>query len=219
RLITVDLAEESLPVPTLARFAKRPACAACGLAKRYYFDLMAHDHGFSVVATGHNLDDEAARLLGNTLRWHTNYLAKQLPVLEPNHPRFARKVRPLFRITEYETAVYAFLRKIDYVVDECPNSVGATQLAYKDALNRLEAAMPGTKLSFVNEFLRSAQPIFSQADNSPPNSCGECGMPCFGEICSFCNLTATVRHRQARAEQRASERAAGAEDGMVPSDE
>src|SRR3712207_8556105 len=49
----------------------------------------------------------------------------------PTHPRFVRKVRPLYRLSELETAVYAFFRGLDYVVEECPNSVGATQLFYK----------------------------------------------------------------------------------------
>src|SRR5690348_17809928 len=55
-----------------------------------------------------------------------------------------------------------FRSGIDYVVEECPNAVGATQLVYKDALNRLEVASPGTKLAFVKEFLRTGQPAFAE---------------------------------------------------------
>ena len=51
----------------------------CGLSKRYVFNRVALDHGFDVVATGHNLDDEAATLLGNTLRWQTGYIAGSSP--------------------------------------------------------------------------------------------------------------------------------------------
>lgn len=195
RLITVDLQDRGLAVPTLARLGRRPACAACGLAKRHYFDLLASEHGFQVLATGHNLDDEAARLMGNVLRWHGDYLAKQRPVLEPNHERFARKVRPLFRLSEYETAVYAFVRGIDYEIDECPNSAGASQLVFKEALNRIEAAMPGSKLSFVQEFIRSAQPLFQRTELPPPNTCGRCRMPSYGDVCSFCHMTEQVQER------------------------
>lgn len=204
KLIRCEIEAESYPIPTLAHLARRPPCAACGLAKRHYFDRLAHEHGFAVLATGHNLDDEAARLLGNVLRWQSSYLSKQQPVLQPNHPTLARKVRPLFRMSEYETAVYAFLRKLDYVVDECPNSVGATQLIYKDALNRIEAAMPGTKLSFVQEFLRSVQPMFASIDRTPPSSCKHCGMPSFGDVCAFCTMTQHVRESVTSAEPPAS---------------
>ena len=81
--------------------------------------------------------------------------------MQPRHEKFVRKVKPLFLTSEFETATYAFMRGIDYVVEECPNSVGATQLVYKDALNRLEAASPGTKLAFVREFTRSGQAGFA----------------------------------------------------------
>jgi uncharacterized protein (TIGR00269 family) len=199
RLITVRLEEEDLTIPTLKAFTNRPACAACGISKRHHFDRVAFEHGFPVLATGHNLDDEAARLLGNVLRWQTHHLGKQHPVLEATHERFARKVKPLFRLSEYETAVYAFFRGIDYVVEECPNSVGASQLLYKDVLNRLEAAMPGTKLSFVQDFLSRGRPAFAGGDyETPPQSCERCGMPAFGSLCSFCSLRREVEAKQAR---------------------
>ena len=74
RLITVDLETEGAAIPTLARFANRPACAACGTTKRHQFDRVAYENGFNVLATGHNLDDEAARLLGNVMHWSAGAL-------------------------------------------------------------------------------------------------------------------------------------------------
>lgn len=208
-LITIVLGDEGLSVPAIAKSTNRPACAACGTAKRHYFDRIAIERGFPVLATGHNLDDEAARLLGNVMRWQTRHLAKQSPVLRATHERFVRKVKPLFRVSEYETAVYSFLRGIDYVIEECPNAVGATQLVFKDALNRIEAAMPGTKLSFLQEFLRTARPLFNETTTSAPNSCGRCGMPCYGTTCSFCSLIEEVERKQQRRHQR---------DGAPPDD-
>ncbi|MGD9762998.1 MAG: tRNA(Ile)-lysidine synthetase [Candidatus Binatia bacterium] len=201
-LITVALAEQGLAVPDVAGLTRRPACSACGTMKRHYFDQLAVDRGFPVVATGHNLDDEAARLLGNVLHWQLEHLARQRPVLEPTHPRFVRKVKPLFRISEYETAVYAFMRGIDYVIEECPNATGATQLVYKDMLNRLEAASPGSKLSFVQDFLQRAQPgLAAPGARTAPATCQGCGMPSFGELCGFCRL---VREIDARRERHAA---------------
>lgn len=198
-LITVPLADDGLAVPEVASLTRRPACSACGTMKRHYFDQLAIDRGFPVVATGHNLDDEAARLLGNVLHWQLSHLARQRPVLEPTHPRFVRKVKPLFRISEYEAAVYAFMRRIDYVVDECPNAVGATQLVYKDMLNRLEAASPGSKLTFVQEFLQRGQPALPVASTGgAPQTCSRCGMPAFGEVCGYCRLVREITTRRER---------------------
>jgi tRNA(Ile)-lysidine synthase TilS/MesJ len=121
-LRVVELAEEGpgMAVPAVAGLTRRPACSACGTMKRHYFDQVAHEQGFDVLLTGHNLDDEAARLMGNVLRWQRDHLARQRPVLPPSHPKFVRKVKPLFLCSEYETAVYAFMRGIDYIVEECP---------------------------------------------------------------------------------------------------
>jgi uncharacterized protein (TIGR00269 family) len=202
RLITVALENEEagLAIPGVTAATNRTPCSACGTVKRHYFDRVAGEHGFSVVATGHNLDDEAARLLGNVLHWQTEHLSRQSPVLQPTHEKFARKVKPFFRISEYETAVYTFFRGIDYVIDECPNSVGATQLVYKDILNRLEVAMPGTKLTFVQEFLKVGRPAFRAAEEqTPPQTCQRCGMPAFHGVCGFCRLVAEVEQKRGLA--------------------
>lgn len=201
-LITVPLSEEGMPVPEVARFTNRPACSACGTLKRHYFDRLAIDRGFPVLATGHNLDDEAARLLGNVLRWQMDHLRRQRPVLQPSHERFVRKVKPLYRCSEYEMAVYAFFRGIDYILDECPNSIGATQLTYKDMLSRLEEASPGSKLGFVQEFMQKGQPaIADSAANPPPNTCECCRMPTHGTLCSFCSLAREVETKRSAAQQ------------------
>ncbi len=201
-LITVPLAADGLAVPDVAALTRRPACSACGTMKRHYFDQLAIDRGFPVVVTGHNLDDEAARLLGNTLHWQMEHLARQRPVLEPTHPRFVRKVKPLYRISEYETAVYAFMRGIDYVVDECPNATGASQLVYKDMLNRLETASPGSKLIFLREFLQRGQRgLSTDVPASPPQTCEHCGMPAYATLCGFCRL---VRETETTREKRAA---------------
>ena len=189
---------EQFAVPGVAAATRRAPCAACGTMKRHYFDAAAFAGGFDVLATGHNLDDEAARLLGNVLRWQKDHLARQRPVLPPSHPKFVRKVKPLYLTSEYETAVYAFMRGIDYIVDECPNAAGATQLLYKGALDRLEVASPGTKLAFVKEFLRSAQPAFAAVEQREPMECAGCGMPAYGVLCSFCSLVREVENRRAR---------------------
>jgi uncharacterized protein (TIGR00269 family) len=200
----VELATEGpgLAVPDVAAVTRRSACSACGMLKRHFFDEAALAGDFDVLATGHNLDDEAARLLGNVLRWQVDHLARQRPVLPPTHPKFVRKVKPLHLLSEYETAVYAFMRGIDYVVEECPNAAGATQLLYKEALNRLEAASPGTKLAFVREFLRTGQPVFAAQPagaQGASQTCMHCGMPSWGEVCAFCKLVTEVESKRARA--------------------
>jgi uncharacterized protein (TIGR00269 family) len=194
-LTTVDLrGDYGYDIPTAAAVTRRVPCSSCGMSKRHLIDKAALDGGYDVVATGHNLDDEAAVLLGNVLRWQTEYLGRQLPVLE-ERPGFPRKVKPLIRLSERETAAYCVVRGIDYVVDECPMAAGNRHLFYKDALNDIEAASPGTKHAFYFEFLAKASDRFrpeATAAQDGLTPCASCGSPTTGAVCAFCRLVDRV---------------------------
>ena len=126
-----------------------------------------------MVATGHNLDDEAAVLFGNVLRWATDYLGRQLPVL-PASNGFVRKVKPLVRLGERETAAYCVLRGIDYIVEECPMAVGNRHLGYKEALNAVEDQSPGAKSAFYFGFLDRVSELFTPAARVEQESLRPC---------------------------------------------
>jgi uncharacterized protein (TIGR00269 family) len=193
RLTSIDLAERyGFDVPLAGRKGSRSSCAVCGLSKRYVFNAAAREGGYDVVATGHNLDDEAATLLGNTLRWNVDYIARQSPVL-PAEPGLVRKVKPLHRLSELETAAYAFLRGIEYVVEECPLVAGNTQLRYKEALNAIESRSPGTKAHFFFGYLDRGAPIFRTArDRVELVACANCGQPTTTMFCAFCRARAQI---------------------------
>jgi len=198
KLITIDLAAEGdLDIPGVVSSTRRTQCSACGVIKRHYFNRVAVEGGYTVTATGHNLDDEAARLLGNVLRWQTPYLAAQSPVLEATHPRLVKKVKPLYRLSEYETAAFAFLRGVDYIVEECPFSHDAIQLQYKEVLNQLEQRSPGTKQSFVLGFMREGRQAFAATTEVHLKECPSCGYPTTGTVCGFCRLQQEVQKAQA----------------------
>ena len=169
--------------------AKRVPCSACGLSKRHLFDEAARRGGYDAVVTGHNLDDEAAVLLGNVLRWQGEYLARQRPVL-PAGDGFPRKVKPLVRLGEREMAAYCVLRGIDYMVEECPMAAGNKHIGYKEALNSIEERSPGTKQAFYFGFLDRAVDRFAPDDDERPaiGRCARCGAPAGGEVCAFCHL-------------------------------
>jgi uncharacterized protein (TIGR00269 family) len=191
-LIQVDLRETyGYDVPTAGRRGSRSTCAVCGLSKRYAFNRAALEDGFDVVATGHNLDDEAATLLGNTLRWQTEYIARQSPAL-PAKDGMVKKVKPPPRLSELETAGYAFLRGIDYIVEECPLVGGNTQLRYKDAMNAIESTSPGTKTQFFLGYLERGLPLFRSEDAAELAPCRRCGQPKTGRFCAFCRARAQI---------------------------
>ena len=90
-------------------------------------------------------------------------------------PGFARKVKPLVRLGERETAAYCVLRGIDYQVEECPMAEGNRHLGYKEVLNALEDRSPGTKAAFLFGFLERGHERFAgDAEPRSATSCGAC---------------------------------------------
>jgi uncharacterized protein (TIGR00269 family) len=191
--------EEGAGIKELAQLIHRPTCSTCGTIKRYQFNRAAVEHDYDVMATGHNLDDEAARLLGNVLHWQDEYLDKQGPSLPASVEGFAKKVKPLYRLSERELAAYAVLNRIDYIVEECPMAKGARTLVYKEVLNRLETESPGTKQSFYWGFLEkqnkrtSAPTTMMEKDQSTLHPCATCGQPTTAEVCSYCKMMARAK--------------------------
>ena len=185
--------EVGAPVPVIKQVTRRPPCSGCGLSKRYLMNRAALEAGMPVVATGHNLDDEAATLFGSVMHWQMDSLPRQSPALASTHPKLVRRVKPLYRLSERETAAYAFLRRIDYIVDECPFAKGATSIAHKEILNRMEDASPGAKHNFLFGFLDKARAAFERAEAVELRECVRCGQVTTGTLCAFCKLADQVK--------------------------
>jgi tRNA-5-methyluridine54 2-sulfurtransferase len=206
-------AEHGYTVPELARLTGRVPCSGCGLNKRYEFNRAAIEEGFEVLVTGHNLDDEVATLFGNVLHWNVDMLGRQAPVLEERllesagraQTALVRKVKPLVRIAERETAAYALLKGIDYIVEECPMVEGNTQHRYKEALTLLEETSPGTKQQFLfGYFARAAGRFGTAEEGGEVVPCDACGAPTVRwdpadrPVCSFCKAKALAQARRAQ---------------------
>jgi len=195
----VKVADEmGKPVPVLSFASNREPCSACGAVKRYLFNKFAFENGYTVIATGHNLDDEAATLLGNVLRWQIGYLARQAPVLpervlgfggEQGRIGLVKRIKPFVRFTEKQVALFTIINRIPYIEQECPFAVGAASLFYKDLLNKIEERSPGTKWAFYSQFVEQVQPLLDERFPEPElRPCARCGMPTTAEICSVCRI-------------------------------
>jgi uncharacterized protein (TIGR00269 family) len=200
-LHVVDIEKEyGQSIPVLAEMSHRgkgKPCAVCGLAKRHEMNRIARDLGYDVLATGHNLDDEAAVLFGNTLTWTSEYLLRQGPVL-PENQGLARKVKPLCRFYEREMTAYAIARGIEYIYDECPYAEGSQSIYYKELLNQLETARPGAKLTFYLSFLEARKSgelfIEKNVEQEHMHPCTKCGqLTSAPGMCSFCRLMERAR--------------------------
>jgi tRNA-5-methyluridine54 2-sulfurtransferase len=177
-------------IKDLAQIMRRPPCSICGTIKRHIMNRACMDKGYSVLATGHNLDDEASSLLGNILHWKEEYLWKKGVVLDAEGG-LAKKVKPLFLCSEREAAAYAILNGIDYVYEECPHSKGAKTLLYKNVLNQIEEMSPSSKIRFMKGYLAKTKEEKMKEKTEaerPKDFCRTCGYPSFSEQCNFCGL-------------------------------
>ncbi|WP_462325754.1 ATP-binding protein [Desulfoplanes sp.] len=188
----IEFSRHGLAIPGVRERVKRPICSVCGQLKRYFFNKTAVQGGYTVLVTGHNLDDEVARLFSNVLAWDPTYLASQGPVL-PRENGFVQKVKPLCTVSEFETANLCFLAGIEYGYHPCPFSKKASFTTYKHLLNQLEESQPGRKRSFYQKFLDQGRPHFqdTRENSSPLHPCPQCGFPTSspeGEPCGPCRI-------------------------------
>jgi tRNA-5-methyluridine54 2-sulfurtransferase len=175
-------------IDELARAIRRPPCSACGMIKRYAMNRICMDKGYTVLVTGHNLDDEASALFGNVLYWKEEYLWKKNIMLEGSEGHLSKKVKPFFLCSEKEIAAYAILSGIDYIYEECPFSVGAKTLLYKNILNRLEDLSAATKIGFIKGYLKTLRNERPREEQRQTGYCAACGYPANTDKCSMCRL-------------------------------
>ena len=186
---SIDIA--GAPAPLIDR--KRSHCSACGLFKRYTMNEVALKEGFNVIVTGHNLDDEVATLLSNTLKWDDGFLARQDVVL-PEEDNFAKRAKPFCFLTEKETLAFCIFECIEIYHQECPYSYEATSIFLKKIWSKIEEEMPGTKLRFYKEFLKLKKKYFKR-EVPQLVSCSVCGNSTIPPkskdavpLCSYCRM-------------------------------
>lgn len=165
----------------------RPACSVCGTVKRYVLNKVGVELGFDRLATGHNLDDEAAVLLSNYVSANVELLSRQSPVL-PGRERMISRIKPLFEVSESETAMYAYFEGLKPVEEECPYAVAPSTHRFKRVLDMLENEAPATKISMIRGFLKKIKPLLEEANKALLKSCNVCGYPSSSDMCSFCRL-------------------------------
>lgn len=180
-------------IPEIEKKFKRKICSICGRLKRNFFNRLSVRQGYDLLVTGHNLDDEASRLLGNLIGNRQEFLSKQHPHLPSPHPLIPARIKPLYRVSIDEILIYCELRSIKPLQINCPYSSGATSHFFKQALDFLEDNMPGTKRNFLYSYLKGKQPI-NEGDDF--GICQVCGYPAYYQICGVCRLKRQIQEKR-----------------------
>lgn len=122
-------------------------CTTCGIGRRDIMASMAKE--FDVIATGHNLDDEAQAIMMNIAKHHA---MKPQPVLKGNE-HFSRRVKPLYFMPEADIRRYAYLKDLVSGFTECKNAHLSHRRAIQKFLENRERENPGAKERLVRNYI------------------------------------------------------------------
>jgi len=169
-------------------------CTLCGVLRRYILNRTAQKLKLDKLITGHNLDDEAQSVLMNQFKGNL-YLSARLGPLTGviRNDKFIRRAKPLYFLSEKETATYAFLRGFPIPSGECPNYTNSFRNDVRNLLNNLESSYPGTKHAVINSFLLQLPILKDRYRNEQVQVCTYCGEICSGLVCKACELLERIR--------------------------
>ncbi|AWR97591.1 TIGR00269 family protein [Acidianus sulfidivorans JP7] len=168
------------------------ACTFCGGFRRKLINNAGRQVKADLVATGHNLDDEAQTVIVNLLRGDVKRLVRLGDVPLKLSDKFVLRVKPLRKIYEWETTMYAYLKGFEFQDVECPYiSLKPTLRAkVRDLLYSIEDKNPGSLMRIVEEFDIISENIRRNTAKEELPRCKICGEPTsYGrDICKNCEL-------------------------------
>jgi uncharacterized protein (TIGR00269 family) len=169
------------------------SCAYCGVLRRRALNMTAREVKADKLATAHTLDDETQTILLNIFHGDVLRIAKEKPVTDEVHPKLVRKIKPFCEIPERETALYAYVRKIEFQSRPCPYASEALRNDARVMLNRMEEKHPGIKFTIFKSIEKIRPALEEMAKKEGLGECGECGEPTTAKICRTCQLLKSIR--------------------------
>ncbi|MFP4194077.1 MAG: hypothetical protein ACOCY3_02870 [Desulfosalsimonas sp.] len=182
-------------MPEIYSILKYKICSVCGRLKRQFLNRLTAKEGYNCLITGHNLDDEAARLLGNLVGDRQEFVKRQFPWLPSPHPAIPAKLKPLHRLEIKEILVYCKIKNISPSGYTCPFSRNATSNYFAEALEHLDKKMPGTKRGFLFSYLRKPKEL---QPGDKYVKCSVCGQPAHSSTCPVCGIKKRIQEIEAK---------------------
>lgn len=166
---------------------KTSSCSFCGTFRRRAIDIISESVGASVVATGHNLDDQLQTFLINLLSGDVERIGWIYPEPVEYGKNNIKKIKPLVEIYEQELVFYALQRGIPFQSEECPHRNESIRSDLRDFLNTLETNHPGIKYNAFNSAIKISKHLKIETSKlQTRKSCSLCGRDSSSSICSVC---------------------------------
>ena len=168
-------------------------CAFCGVLRRRALNTAAREIGADKLATAHTLNDETQTVLLNIFHGDVLRIAKEKPVTDDVHPKLVRRVKPLCEVPERETALYAYVKGIEFQNVPCPYASEALRNDARLMLDTLEEKHPGMMFTIFNSIERIRPALAQLASEEGLRECSECGEPTTGKLCRTCEMLKIIK--------------------------
>jgi tRNA-5-methyluridine54 2-sulfurtransferase len=189
-LVVVD-AKKELGRSLDATYSKTMTCSACticGALRRKLLNSAAMKLGATVLATGHNMDDEAQSVMMNIFRNTLRMSARLGPKSGLGKVKgFVRRVKPLYHTGERESFAYCHMMGFDVPFAECPYAKDSYRAYVRGLLNDYEASHPGTKANIIRSFVKMLPKLKAAFKSDEAQKyCSVCGSPSAKDVCRIC---------------------------------
>ena len=159
-------------------------CAICGVIKKWIMNKEARRLNVEIIATGHNLDDEAQTFLMNVLKGSPE-LSLNSGEISKNirDKKFIPRIKPLFYISEEDVREYSKKEKLPVVYEKCPCALDSYRIQVRKFVDGLSN---GEKMNIIKNMDKMLGKI--QGTKDKISYCELCGEPSRNKICKKCEL-------------------------------
>lgn len=174
----------------------KTSCGVCGTFRRKTLNNLALDVGADVLATGHNLDDEAESVLMNVLRGDPIRFSRMAREPEKFSEKFVPRIKPLVLVSQPEIVYYAIANNLEWHDHTCPYAGEARRNGIRNFLQTQEKKHFGTLkniIAFQDELLKQYELV--EREEVKVLDCKVCGEPTDDPtmLCQGCKLLAKIK--------------------------
>ncbi|MDF1538175.1 MAG: TIGR00269 family protein [Candidatus Thorarchaeota archaeon] len=172
------------------------ACSYCGVLRRRAINTAALELRADVVATGHNMDDEAQTVMMNIMRGDGRRIGRT------NKPRssaiqgFIPRIKPIIELSERDVVAYAHHLNLPYHDIPCPYAVEACRNDIRLFLNEMEHKRPGTLTAILRSGESISDALLQEPKKYVTSTCLQCGSPTAADTCKACKLLDEISSRE-----------------------